>query len=97
LLRITARKRLLLEEKAKFARRTVGAEVVGKMEGGSGAGGDGRGSDGWIRLESAEGEESGGLVEAEAGAELAGGSSEDSAPEGGIEGAEAVELDRDGR
>ena len=44
----------------------------------------------------AEGEEAGGLVEAEAGAELAGGGAEDAAAEGGVEGAEAVEFDGDG-
>jgi hypothetical protein len=96
LLGITLRKKLFLEEKAKFAGGTVGAEVVGKMEGGSGASGDGGGSDGWIRLESTESEEAGGFVEAETGAELAGGGAEDAAAKGGIEGAEAVELDGDG-
>ena len=93
MLGITLRKKLLLEEKAKFARGTVGAEVVGEMEAGSGARGDGGGSGGWVRLESAEGEESGGLVEAEAGAELAGGGAEDAAAEGWVEGAETVEFD----
>jgi hypothetical protein len=96
LLRVTQWKRLLLKEKSKFARGTVGTEVVGKMEGGSAAGGDGGEADGRIRLKSAEGKEAGGLVEAETGAELACGGAEDAAAEGGIEGAEAIELDRDG-
>ena len=48
------------------------------------------------RPKSAEGEEAGGLVEAEAGAELTGGGAEDAAAEGGVEGAEAVEFDGDG-
>jgi len=61
------------------------------MEGGPGAGGDC--GDG---LEAAEGKEAGGLVEAEAGAELAGGGAEDSAAKGGVEGAEAVDFDGDG-
>ena len=84
MLGITTWKRLLLEEKAKFAGGTVGAEVIGKMEGGSGAGGDGGSSDGWVGLESAECEEAGGLVEAETGAELAGGGAKDSAAESGV-------------
>ena len=45
--------------------------------------------------EAAEGEEAGGFVEAETGAELAGGGAEDAAAEGGVEGAEALELDGD--
>jgi hypothetical protein len=49
-------------KEAKFAGGAVGAKAVGKMEGGSGAGGDGR-----IVTKSTEGEEAGGLVEAEAG------------------------------
>ena len=35
MLGITPWKKLLLAEKAKFAGRTLGAEVVGKMEGGA--------------------------------------------------------------
>jgi hypothetical protein len=58
------------------------------MEDGAGAGGYGG-----VGAETAEGEEAGGLVEGEAGAELAGGSAKDPAAEGGIEGAEAVEFD----
>jgi hypothetical protein len=60
------------------------------VEGGSGAGGDGG-----VGEKSTEGEESGGFVEAETGAELAGGGSEDAATEGGVEEAEAVKFDGD--
>ena len=49
-----------------------------------------------IGTKSTEGEEAGGLVEAEAGSQLAGGGTEDAAAEGGVEGAEAVEFDGDG-
>jgi hypothetical protein len=52
--------------------------------------------DGGVGSKTGEGEEAGGLVEGEAGAELAGRGAEDSAAEGGIEGAEAVEFDGDG-
>ena len=76
---------------ADFAGGAFGAEVVCEVEGGSGAGGDG--GEG---LESAAGEEAGGFVEAEAGAELAGGGPEYTTAKGGVEGAEAVELDGDG-
>jgi len=65
-------------------------ELVGEVEGRAGAGGDG-----WIGSKSAESEEAGGFVEAEAGSELAGGGAEDAAAEGGIECAEAVEFDGD--
>jgi hypothetical protein len=61
------------------------------VQGGSGAGGHGG-----IGAKSTEGEESGGLVEAETGAELAGGCAEDASTEGGVEGAETVEFDGDG-
>jgi len=47
-------------------------------------------------LKSTESEEAGGLLEAEAGAELAGGGAEDAAAECGIEGAEAVDFDGQG-
>jgi hypothetical protein len=60
------------------------------VEGGAGAGGDGG-----VGEKSAEGEEAGGLVEGEPGAELAGCGSNDAAAEGGVEGAEAVEFDGD--
>src|SRR5439155_12701210 len=43
--------------------------------------------------EAAEGEEAGGLIEAEADAELAGGGAQDAAAESRIEGAEALELE----
>jgi hypothetical protein len=66
------------------------------VKGGSGAGGNGGWADGGVGLESAEGEEAGGFVEAEAGAKLAGGGAEDTTAKGGVEGAEAVELDGDG-
>ena len=58
----------MLKKKAEFAGRTVCTKVVGEMEGGSGAGGHG-----WIGTKSTESKEAGGFVEAEAGAELAGG------------------------
>jgi hypothetical protein len=66
------------------------------MEGGSGTGGDGGCADWRVGAKSTEGEEAGGFVEAEAGTELAGGSAEGAAAEGGVEGAEAVEFDGDG-
>ncbi len=47
-------------------------------------------------LKSTEGEEAGGLFEAEPGAQLAGGGAEDSAAKGGVEGAEAVDFDAEG-
>lgn len=46
--------------------------------------------------ESAEGQEAFGLVETEPGAHLTGGGSEDSATEGGVQGAEALDFDGDG-
>jgi hypothetical protein len=79
-----------LEEKAEFAGGAFGAEVVAEVEGGSGAAGDGG-----VGEKSAEGEEAGGLVEGEAGAELAGCGSDDAAAEGRVEPAEAVEFDGD--
>ena len=85
-----------LSGEAELARGAFGAEVVGELEGGAGAGGDGGGADGWIGLEAAEGEEAGGLVEAEACAELTGGGSDDATAEGWVEGAETVEFDGDG-
>jgi hypothetical protein len=77
--------RLFLTEEAKFAGGAVGAEAVGEVEGGSGPGGDGG-----IGTKSTEGKKAGGFVEAEAGSQLAGGGTEDTAAEGGVEGAEAV-------
>jgi hypothetical protein len=82
---------LFLAVEAKFAGGAVGAESAGQVEDGAGAGGDGG-----VGAETAEGEEAGGLVEGEAGAELAGSCAENSAAEGRIEGAEAVEFDGDG-
>jgi hypothetical protein len=82
---------ILIQEEAKFAGGAVGAEVVGEVKGGSGAGGYGG-----VGTKSTEGEEAGGLVEAEASSQLAGGSAENAAAEGGVEGAEAVEFDGDG-
>ena len=70
---------LFLTKEAQFAGGAVGAKPVGEVEGGSSAGGNG-----WIGTKSTEGEEAGGLVEAEAGAELAGGGTEDAAAEGGV-------------
>jgi hypothetical protein len=60
------------------------------VEGGSGASGDGR-----VGPKSTEGEEAGGFVEAETGAQLAGSGTEDATTEGGVEGAEAVKFDGD--
>jgi hypothetical protein len=48
---------------------------------------------GGMGLESTEGQEASGLLEAKAGAELAGGCAEDTAAEGGVEGAEPVDFD----
>ena len=85
------RMRLFLEEETEFAVGTLGTELVGEVEGGAGAGGySGEGQ------KSTEGEEAGGLVEAEAGSELTGGGTEDAAAKGGVEGTEAVEFYRDG-
>jgi hypothetical protein len=81
----------LLKEEAEFAGGAVGAEAVGEVKGGSGAGGDGGQGP-----ETAEGEQPGGLVEAETSAELTGRGAEDTAAQGRVEGAEAVEFDRDG-
>jgi hypothetical protein len=83
--------RLFLEKKAKFARGTIGAQVVGEMEGGSGAGGYCG-----IGTKSTEGKQAGGFVETEARSKLAGGSTQDAAAESGIESPEAIELDGDG-
>ncbi len=47
---------------------------------------------GGMGLESTEGEKAGGFIEAEAGAEVAGGGAEGATAEGGIEGAEAVDF-----
>ena len=85
----------MCDEEAEFAGGAFGAEVVGELESGAGAGGYGGGANGWVRAESAEGEEASGLVEAEARAELAGGGAEDSAAERRVEGAETVEFDGD--
>jgi hypothetical protein len=80
-----------LAGEAELAGGALGEELVGELEGGSGAGGDGGEGE-----EAAQGEEAGGLVEAEADAELAGGGAEDAAAEGGVEGAEALELEGHG-
>lgn len=80
----------MLAVEAEFARGAVGAEAAGQVEGGAGAGGYGR-----VGTKAAEGEEAGGLVEGEAGSQLAGGGAEDSAAEGWVEGAKAVEFDGD--
>ena len=85
-----------MAEEAEFAGGTLGAEVVGEVEGGAGAGGYGGRSDRGVGGEAAEGEEAGGLVEAEACAELTGGGSDDATAEGWVEGAETVEFDGDG-
>jgi hypothetical protein len=76
---------------ADLAQGALGAEVVGELERRAGAW-----SDGGVGGEAGEGEEAGGLLEAEAGAELAGGGAEDAAAERGIEGAEAVDLEGEG-
>jgi hypothetical protein len=70
--------------------------MVGEVEGGSSAGGYGGSADGRVRAKSAEGEEAGGFVEAEAYAELAGSGTEDTAAKSWFEGAETVEFDGDG-
>jgi hypothetical protein len=77
-----------LEEEAEFAGGAFGSEALGEVEGGAGAGSyRGAGE------KSTEGKEAGGLVEAEAGSQLAGGGSEDAAAQGRVQGAEAVEFD----
>jgi hypothetical protein len=84
-------KGLFLKKEAQFAGRAVGAEAVGEVEGSSGAG-----RHGGIGAKSTEGQEAGGLVEAETGAESASGGTEDAAAHGGVEGAKAIEFDGDG-
>ncbi len=79
---VMIRRELLLSVEAEFAGGAVGAEATGQVEDRSGAGGYGG-----VGAETAEGEEAGGLVEGEAGAELAGRGAENSAAESGIEGA----------
>src|SRR6185437_10704731 len=79
---------LFLEKQAKFAVRALGAELAGEVQSGAGAGGHGGKGQ-----KSAECQETGGFVEAEADTELTGGSAENAAAEGRVEDAEAVELD----
>jgi len=81
-----------VEGEAKFAVGALGTELIGEVEGGSGAGGYRR-----VGEKSTEGEQAGGLVEVETGSELAGGGAEDTAAGGGIERAEAIEFDGNGR
>ena len=69
----------------EFACRALGLEAVCEGECGSGAGGDSGCADCRIGLKSTEGEEAGGLVEAETRAKLAGGGADDSATECRIE------------
>ena len=88
---LTAREADLTAREADFARRALGAEVVGKLENGSAAGGDGG-----VGLKSTEGEEAGGLLEAEARPQLAGCGAKDAAAESGIKGAKAVDFDGEG-
>lgn len=76
---------------AELAGGALGSESFGQMEGCARTGCDGREGD-----ESGQGEQTGGVVEAESEAELTGGGSEDAAAEGGVEGPETVELDGDG-
>ena len=62
--------------------------------------GTGFGGDGWVRnarrREACEGEDAGGLVEAEAGSKLTGGGADDTAAKGWVQGAEAVDFDGKG-
>ncbi len=81
---------LFLAEETEFAGGAFGPEVVGEMEVGAGSGGYGR-----VVSEAAERKEAGGLVEAEASAELTGGGAEDAATEGGVESAKTIEFDGD--
>jgi hypothetical protein len=76
---------LFLTKEAQFAGGAVGAKAVGEVDEGSGTGGDGR-----VWTKSTEGEEAGGLVEAEAGSQLSCSGAEDAAAEGGVKGAETV-------
>ena len=76
---------------AEFAGGSLGEQAAGDAERGAGLCGDGG-----HRVEAAEGEEAGGLVEADAGAEPAGGGAENSAASCGAEGAEAFDLDGEG-
>jgi hypothetical protein len=66
------------------------------VKGGAGTGGDGGGSNRRVGAKSTKGEEAGGLVEAEAGPELAGGGTEETAAEGGVKDPKTVEFDGDG-
>ena len=85
---------LFLEKEAKFAGGTVGTEVVGEMEGGSGACGYRGGVRRKTGTKSTEGKEAGGFVEAQTSSQLSGCSPDDPATECRIEGTETVELDR---
>src|SRR6185437_15845872 len=82
---------LFLNKEAEFAVRALGPELAGEVDGCTGAGGNGG-----MGQKSTQGKEAGGLVEAEAGSQLAGGGAEDATAKGGVEGAEAVELDGHG-
>jgi hypothetical protein len=77
-------------EQAKLADGPLGAEPLRQMNGCSGSGGDG--GEG---RESGKGQEAGGVVETEPGAELSGGGPEDTTAESGIESPKTVELDGD--
>ena len=87
---VMIRRELFLAIEAEFAGGAVGAKAAGQVEDSAGAGGYGG-----VGAETAEGEEAGGLVEAEARAELTGGGAKDAAAEGRVESAEAVEFDGD--
>src|SRR5437868_4250350 len=93
---MTLSTRLLGAEEAKFSGGAVCAKAVWEVEGGSGAGGEWGHVSGRAGRISTEGEEAGGFVEAEAGAQLTGGGSDDAATEGGVKSPEAVEFDGDG-
>jgi len=80
---------LLGAKEAKFAGGAVGAKPLERWrEAPVRAATVGRFLKGWDEIHRGRG--GGGLVEAEAGSQLAGGSTEDAAAEGEVEGAEAV-------
>ncbi len=76
---------------AKLAEGALGEDVAGDAEGAAGFGGD----CGLID-KAAEGEQAGGLGEADVGSELAGGGAEDTAAKAAVEWSQAFDLDRDG-
>lgn len=72
---------------AEFSRGSLGAELTGEMEDGTGTGGGGR-----VILKAGEGEQAGGFGKSEPGTKLARGGADDAAAQRGIEGAETGNI-----